>query len=484
MLKAFLKYLPVASGMRGHGNNHPVPPSPAIPVPDGYHAPLSVSEQLAVARRGQWLQMLWDYSSLPKNLYQQYYLQPLEHCVTLMQQFPATESGHHAYLGGMVDYLLETVAYAARLSKNYLLPMGAPPEEQATQSTAWNAVIVYAAMVQSLDGLSQIDVELVSGQRWTALKARPGEPYRFRFKPVTGDTQTQSLNAMLAWKVIPDEVLLWLSSWPEILNTLALYVTGFRDEAGIVNAIVSDAIRASTGKTVPVVASSTVPLPLAASERVPSADGIARIAEQPPLQSSIEQVVSVNQVLSLDSAVGDSAFSAGEVARTEQEDNAIRDLLAVMGLSEEQDPITTLHNISPQTPRTNEAVAFPGTDHVGEKFWQWLSEGCCRGIFPVNTPHARIHIIAGYVFVRAPAIFHQFLTENRESTEDKTSLQNAFERLGMHRQDNGMMYTCHLYQNEAKEGRFQKMAGYLIPVAKVYGAAPPPANSTLVIIRP
>lgn len=111
---------------------------PSLPL--SYFLPMPASELLATARRQQWLQSLWDYSSLPKEMYRQYNLVPLEHCVTLMQEFPLTESGPYALPGGMADYMLETVSYAARLSKSYMLPVGAPPEEQAAQSAAWNAV--------------------------------------------------------------------------------------------------------------------------------------------------------------------------------------------------------------------------------------------------------------------------------------------------------------------------------------------------------
>lgn len=291
MLKHLLKYLPASLAKSGSGEALAVAPTSALKVPDSYHAPVSARDQLATLRRGQWLQMLWDYSSLPKDMYQQYYLQPLECCVSLMQQFPATENGHHAYLGGMVDHLLETVAYAARLSKNYLLPVGVQPEEQASQSAAWNAVIVYTAMLQALDGLCQIEVELESGQLWMPLNAIPSEPYRFRFVPVSDALQAQSLGAMLAWKIIPDKALLWLSAWPEVLRTLSLYLTGFRNESGIVNAIVSEAIRTSIGKTTPAVAAPAIAtsspvalettLPLTASAAnptpilsMPSAEGV------------------------------------------------------------------------------------------------------------------------------------------------------------------------------------------------------------------
>ena len=99
MLKSLLKYLPVSSVKISSGEKSTATQLLSVQIPNGYHAPVSAREQLATPRRRQCLQMLWDYSSLPNDMYQQYYLQPLEHCVTLMQQFPATESDHHAYLG-------------------------------------------------------------------------------------------------------------------------------------------------------------------------------------------------------------------------------------------------------------------------------------------------------------------------------------------------------------------------------------------------
>lgn len=463
MLKTLFKIIPTAIRIGDAKAS-----TPAVSLLGGYYAPEQSTEILAAPQCRQWLQMLWDYSSLPKDLYQQYYLQPLEHCVTLMQQFPATESDHHAYLGGMVDHLLETVAYAARLSKNYLLPVGAQPEDQASQSTAWNAVIVYAAMLQSLDRLCQIEVELESGLRWMPLTAVPGEPYRFRFKPIADVTQVQSLSAMLAWKIIPDEALIWLSAWPEVLKTLALYLTGFRNEAGIVNAIVSEAIHTSIGKTSPLVEPVSTLTPSVTFD----------LPEQHSSQPSVEHVAQVNLASSLDSAI---------VEPMRQEEDITSDLLTVMGFSQSISMVEGEQEISAQTTMgttgSRDKMASSELGEIGEKFWRWLSQGCCSGTFPVNTANARIHIIAGYVFIHTPSLFHQFLSENRECSEDKANLQNAFERLGRHRQDKGQMYTCHVYQNEVGEGRFQKMTGYLIVAKKLYKRHDIPENNPFAIIK-
>ncbi|WP_422526537.1 TraI domain-containing protein [Serratia fonticola] len=457
----------------------PVVSSPVdstLTVPPGYSLPLSASSLLSDARRQQWLQMLWDYSSLPKDLYQQYYLQPLERCVTLMQQFPATENGHHAYLGGMVDHLLETLAYAARLSKNYLLPVGAPPEEQASQGAAWNAVIVYAAMLQALDGLCHIEVELESGRHWLPLDTEPEEPYRFRFSPVKDALQVQSLSAMRAWKIIPNKALIWLSTWPEVLTTLSLYLTGFRHESGIINTIVAEAIRTSVGKTI-------LTVPQITSGQETTMPNVTTHPECSPLLAPsiqpVEHLTALNLASSLDSAVSDNTPCDAGAEPVVQREDATGDLLAVMGLSVTSDPVG---EGGPMETKAEQGIDSAPQD-IGERFWQWLSEGCITDTFSVNTANSRIHIFSGYVFIRAPNIFHQFLLEKKECSEDKTGLQNAFERLGRHRQDKGVMYTCHIYQNKAREGQFQKMAGYLIAAKKLYKDHDIPADNPFLVIK-
>lgn len=406
MLKSLLKYLPVPSANVSHSEKTVALHST---VPNGYHAPVSAREQLATPRRRQCLQMLWDYSSLPNDMYQQYYMQPLEHCVTLMQQFPATESDHHAYLGGMVDHLLETVTYAARLSKNYLLPVGAQPEDQASQSAAWNAVIVYAAMLQSLDKLCQIEVELQSGRRWIPLNFLPGEPYRFRFTPMADAVQVQSLSAMLAWKIIPYEALIWLSTWPNVLKTLSLYLTGFRHESGIVNTIVLDAIRVSAGS---------------------SFESPAEL----PVDPANEQLI----------------------------------ITGYDGSDIKQNTVPIAQNES---------------FNLGSIFHQWVKKSILEQLIAVNTIDSSVFIISGYVFMRSPTIFYQFMAENKQNLGeppcDWRMVQKQFEKLKLHkRQTNGVnVYCC-----EEKEGS-KSFNGYLIPVAKIYGTVSPPADSLLMILR-
>lgn len=437
-----------------------------LSLPPGYFLPMTASELLATTRRQQWLQSLWDYSSLPKDMYRHYYLAPLERCVMLMQQFPLTESGPYARPGGMADYMLETVSYAARLSKSYMLPVGAPPEEQAAQNAAWNAVVIYAAMLPSLEYLCHIHVELENGKRWFPLLDAPPEPYRFRFTPEQSLERLQSFGAMLAWKIIPPEAIGWLSSWPEAIRTLSTYLTGFRAQSGVVNAIVSEAIHLTVGTPEgepPAVPAMIIPVQ---AEPLQGDALLSELADDVPTL-----VASYSEEESLPAAEPIPATDADLVLPNVQEERDDTDaLLAMMGFAR-ADAV-----------ETGEITPSAESNDPGEAFWQWLVAGCRSGSLIPNKSDGRIHLVAGYVFLRAPGIFHQYLTETNAPGEDKARLQKAFERLGHHRQDNGTMYTCQLYQNEQREGRFQKLSGYLVLASKVYDSDNNPGDNPLLIV--
>jgi integrating conjugative element relaxase (TIGR03760 family) len=362
-------------------------------TPPGYFHPTTSTELLATARRQQWMQSLWDCSSLPKEMYRQYYLVPLEHCVTLMQQFPLKESGPYARPGGMADYMLETVSYAGHAGQaSYMLPVGAPPEEQAAQSAAWNAVVVYAAMLPSLEYLCHLHVELENGKRWFPLLDAPPELYRFRFEPEPSPERLQSFGAMLAWKIIPPEAINWLSSWPEAIKTLSTYLTGFRAQSGVVNAIVSEAIRLTAGapesKTL-VAPAAIVPLPAESLQGDSLLSGLADNVQ--------ELVASYSEDETLQTAEPAPVTDAALVLPDGQEEPDDTDtLLAMMGFA------------SVDATETGEITPSVELNDPGEAFWQWLVTGCRSGSLIPNKADGRIHLVAGYVFLRTPGIFTSF----------------------------------------------------------------------------
>ncbi len=228
---------------------HPQSRSEKIPeIPAGYYRPFSAENLPATPQRQQWIKHLRDSSSLPKAQFQRCYQTPLAQCLVQMQQFPLMAQGSHARPGGMADYMLESLSYAVRLAKGYMLPPGAPPEEQAAQSTAWHAVIVYASMLSPLGYLCDVHIELANGKCWFPLSDAPPAPYRFRFSPSSSPRDRQSFGAMLAWRIIPAEAVLWLSNYQDAFRALSLYLNGFREQTGVVHRIISESVRLTTGE--------------------------------------------------------------------------------------------------------------------------------------------------------------------------------------------------------------------------------------------
>ncbi|XIF47944.1 TraI domain-containing protein [Serratia ureilytica] len=235
--------------------------------PEGYFMPQSATQLLDMPARKQCLQQLWENSALPKDLFEQFYRQPLNKLVTLMQVLPATRQGEYACEGGLVDITLQTITYSVRLAKGHMLPPGAPPEEQSAQNILWNAVVFYAALWRYLPLLSQVEGELLNGRPWLPGVTVPTEPYRFRFRPVVPDpTLATSQSAMIAARLLPAEAVSWLSTLPTAAQALMLIASGRPSSLPVIDDIVQEAVRLARGEGVDM----NVPGPVNAVIPVPS----------------------------------------------------------------------------------------------------------------------------------------------------------------------------------------------------------------------
>ncbi|MGG4626819.1 TraI domain-containing protein [Serratia odorifera] len=259
--------------------------------PAGYFMPQSAMQLLDMPARKQCLQQLWENSSLPKDLYEQFYLQPLHHLVTLMQVLPATRQGEYASEGGLVDITLQTTTYAVRLAKGHMLPPGAAPEDQSAQNILWNAVVFYAALWRYLPQLDLVEGELQSGRAWLPGVTVPAEPYRFRFKPVAPDPViTASQSALIACRLLPTEAVNWLSTLPAAARATMLIASRQPSSLPVIDEIIQEAVKLARGDAIvnPVavaIPSSPMPVPSETSP-VPVSAPAAQIA----LESSVPGV--------------------------------------------------------------------------------------------------------------------------------------------------------------------------------------------------
>ncbi|HBS0497606.1 TPA: TraI domain-containing protein [Klebsiella pneumoniae] len=197
--------------------------SSAKKSPSGYFTPSTGAELLALPHRKKLLKQLWDNTSLPENVYERLYLEPLRTLAQATQNVPATSAGEWSSEGGYLDLTIKFTAYSVRLAKGYMFPPGAAPEEQAAQNSLWNAVIFWAALFHHLPLLAHYEGELLDGSFWPPGVKAPDSMFRFRnIAKDAGNVSGQPLATFIAARLLPQDGILWLSSKPAALGAMTL----------------------------------------------------------------------------------------------------------------------------------------------------------------------------------------------------------------------------------------------------------------------
>ncbi|MEW5751490.1 MULTISPECIES: MobH family relaxase [Pseudomonas] len=227
------------------------PPPPTFNVAEGYLPVESAHSLLAAEHRCQLLDRIWQYTALSQAQFSQLYLNPIYRYAEQVQQLPASETHHHAYLGGMLDHGLELVACSLKLRQSYLLPTGAAPEDQAAQTDAWSAGIAYGALLHDIGKIAvDLLVERQDGRVWHPWQGSLDQPYRFRY--IKGrDYHLHGAAAGLLYTQILDRPILdWLSGFPSLWASLLYVLAGQYERAGVLGELVMQADRVSTAQNI------------------------------------------------------------------------------------------------------------------------------------------------------------------------------------------------------------------------------------------
>ena len=227
------------------------PPPPTVNVAEGYLPIESAHSLLAAEHRRQLLDRIWQYTALSHAQFIQLYLNPIHRYAEQVQQLPASETHHHAYLGGMLDHGLELVACSLKLRQSYLLPTGAAPEDQAAQTDAWSAGIAYGALLHDIGKIAvDLQVERQDGRLWHPWHGPLDQPYRFRY--VKGrDYHLHGAAAGLLYTQILDRPILdWLSGFPSLWASLLYVLSGQYERAGVLGELVIQADRVSAAQNI------------------------------------------------------------------------------------------------------------------------------------------------------------------------------------------------------------------------------------------
>ncbi|OCW18404.1 MobH family relaxase [Pseudomonas sp. S3E12] len=227
------------------------PPPPTVNVADGYLPIESSQRLLAAEHRRQLLDRIWQYTALSHPQFSQLYLNPIHRYAELVQQLPASETHHHAYLGGMLDHGLELVACSLKLRQSYLLPTGAAPEDQAAQTDAWSAGIAYGALLHDIGKIAvDLLVERQDGRVWHPWQGSLDQPYRFRYLKGRDYHLHGAAAGLLYTKILDRPIFDWLSGFPSLWANLLYVLAGQYERAGVLGELVTQADRVSTAQNI------------------------------------------------------------------------------------------------------------------------------------------------------------------------------------------------------------------------------------------
>jgi integrating conjugative element relaxase (TIGR03760 family) len=237
-------------GLFRHKRQKPSPP-PTVSVAEGYLPIESAHSLLAAEHRRQLLDRIWQYTALSHAQFTQLYLNPIHRYAEQVQQLPASETHHHAYLGGMLDHGLELVACSLKLRQSYLLPTGAAPEDQAAQTDAWSAGIAYGALLHDIGKIAvDLQVERQDGRLWHPWQGPLDQPYRFRYLKGRDYHLHGAAAGLLYTQILDRPILDWLSGFPSLWASLLYVLAGQYERAGVLGELVIQADRVSTAQNI------------------------------------------------------------------------------------------------------------------------------------------------------------------------------------------------------------------------------------------
>lgn len=126
----------------------PSPPDPPASVAPPFEdvLPVRSPKALLFARRDK-LNQIEELAGTTPLHFECYYLAALQRFAAFVQECPASESHHHAHVGGLLDHALEVAVTALKLRQGYLLPPGVPPEQAVHARDRWTYAVFAAALV-------------------------------------------------------------------------------------------------------------------------------------------------------------------------------------------------------------------------------------------------------------------------------------------------------------------------------------------------
>ncbi|MGH8549594.1 MAG: MobH family relaxase [Methylococcales bacterium] len=231
-------------------------PSRSADVPPDPGAILRLTAEELLSPHGSVLKKIEELAGVPRDYYRRYYETALHSYASFVQQLPASESHHHATLGGMLQHGLEVAMIALKLRRAYLLPPGAKPEAITQKQDLWTYAIFSAALCHDIgkpvidQAVTVYDTDGNVGQwvPWTGPMADSVKWYRAKFRRDRVHRLHGKSSLLLVRQILPTEGLDWLSRDLRLFSQWVACIGGDMDAAETIGEIVDRADRESVAR--------------------------------------------------------------------------------------------------------------------------------------------------------------------------------------------------------------------------------------------
>lgn len=228
---------------------------------DGWLRILRAGDLLELVQSARATEAMWRQSRLSSLVWRRDLLPALHRYAEYVQLMPASESHHHAHVGGLLAHTMEMTLAAMTWRNGHFFPEGAAVEEMDAQRDEWTYVVFFAALLHDVGKIMtdlrvswscfDMDAPLrwvpMSGPLTEIAQQRPGGEYLVEFTPKSArDYQAHSkLSMILLQQIAPPSALSFLARRPQAFEALAQYLSG-GDKSSLLATIIRKADQTST----------------------------------------------------------------------------------------------------------------------------------------------------------------------------------------------------------------------------------------------
>ncbi|WP_111747203.1 MobH family relaxase [Salinisphaera orenii] len=208
-------------------------------------------------------------AGVPAEHWRSLYQTIFDNYAALVQRLPASESHHHAGVGGLLQHGIEVARHTLDLKQGIILPRGEAPEVQSRVQDLWTYACVTAALLHDL-GKPVTDqcIMLYDGpggshSAWSAVHGPMpvGATYGIEFNPKRVYRHHERIPPLLAHHLIPIQGLQWIASDQSALHNWLAAIQGDLSDADAIGEIVGKADGLSVARNL--IGSKNVQLPTA-----------------------------------------------------------------------------------------------------------------------------------------------------------------------------------------------------------------------------